>query len=81
MDETALRGIVLQILERQPGMLFDLLEAPPGTPQPGPQPPAAAAAAPHWCTCDHCIEMPTDIERKCCQCQPQNCISQRIVSS
>lgn len=78
MDTAALRSIVVHILERQPGMLFDLLAtAAPGGQQPGPAPPAAL---PDWCTCDQCMDMPTDMERKCCQCQPQNCISLRPVS-
>jgi len=30
---------------------------------------------PTWCVCQHCREMPTDIERKCCGQRPDRCIS------
>uniref|UniRef100_A0A8C6NSQ6 P2X purinoreceptor 7 intracellular domain-containing protein n=1 Tax=Nothobranchius furzeri TaxID=105023 RepID=A0A8C6NSQ6_NOTFU len=30
---------------------------------------------PSWCVCSHCRDMPTDLEKKCCQKPPQTCIS------
>lgn len=74
MGELQLRGIVLQILERQPGLIFDLLEEDP--PHPAPPP---AAGSPEWCICNNCQDMPSDVERLCCRCLPQNCISDRPV--
>ena len=50
----------------------------PVAPEPLDRPEALApmpdgSAPPHWCVCNNCREMPTDIERLCCQQQPQYC--------
>ena len=44
---------MLQVLRRQLGMIFDLVEAAPVTEahQPGP---AAPTRSPQWCTCANC---------------------------
>lgn len=60
MSVDNLRKLVLQVVQRQPGMLFDLMEVPPGEPAPPP-----TRGRPAWCRCDHCVDMPTDLEKLC----------------
>ncbi|XP_039525452.1 P2X purinoceptor 7-like [Pimephales promelas] len=60
------------ILHHDPSLVFDLrLRTSEGVP---PVPPSTAAA-PSWCVCARCREMPTDLERKCCGFRPAECIS------
>ena len=77
MEAEKLRALVLKLVEREPGLVFDLCEedAPPPPPPPG-----NLAAVPSWCRCGNCRRMPSDLEDKCCGCQPQNCVSKRDVS-
>lgn len=72
MEVTELRALVVAVLERQPGMVFDLLEVPP------PSPPSQGALG--WCICGNCRAMPSDEEKLCCRCQPRNCIAKTPVS-
>lgn len=72
---------MLQLVDREPGLVFDLCEAagvpagdPPEEPVPGPSPNMSS-----WCKYNHRREMPTDLERKRCDCVPQNCLSERLV--
>ncbi|XP_036438126.1 uncharacterized protein LOC118815846 isoform X2 [Colossoma macropomum] len=67
-----LRELFRPQLERQPNLVFDVLklcqhtnDAPPSEPNP------------HlpWCKCGNCRDMPTDIEKLCCDQQPDYCIS------
>ncbi|XP_069109865.1 P2X purinoceptor 7-like [Argopecten irradians] len=76
MSAERLRDIVTQMVEREPGLVFDLCEVPGGSP-PGDPPAGEPSQTPSWCKCNHCREMPTDIERKCCDCLPNNCIANR----
>lgn len=50
-------------------MTFDVLEAGPAAGG------SQVGTRPEWCVCNNCREMPTDIEKKCCQQHPQFCIS------
>ena len=74
MSEPELRSQFLLVLERQPGLLFDIIPLLQGSQSqdiPADQPPP-----PNWCTCTNCKEMPTDVERKCCGANgPQYCVS------
>ncbi|KAK0132497.1 hypothetical protein N1851_032634 [Merluccius polli] len=69
------RELTTQLLERQPGLVFDALmmhqcrhAAPPFAGVPGVP----------WCSCGNCREMPTDRERKCCGQEPANCVSHTL---
>ena len=73
MDMKTLKEMMMQVVNRQPGLLFDLLEAPAG------QPTTHSTNSPNWCKCYNCTDMPTDEEKLCCNCLPQNCISMRPV--
>lgn len=73
MDLEDLRELATELFQREPGLMFDALmmiqrrnEAPPA--------PAGVQEAP-WCVCGNCREMETDMERKCCGMEPENCIS------
>lgn len=61
-----------KILNRTPGILFDVMSLMEVPPHPDPVPDPAAL---HWCTCQNCREMDTDIERVCCRQSLQHCIS------
>uniref|UniRef100_A0A667Y2V3 P2X purinoreceptor 7 intracellular domain-containing protein n=1 Tax=Myripristis murdjan TaxID=586833 RepID=A0A667Y2V3_9TELE len=56
----------------QPGLVFDALamyQRRHGAP------PFAGVPGVPWCTCGNCRDMPTDLERKCCGQDPNNCVS------
>ncbi|XP_070554571.1 P2X purinoceptor 7-like [Ptychodera flava] len=69
-------NLILEMVERNPSMVFDLVKTP--APQQGYHPPPSANQ-PSWCICSHCREMPTLPERKCCNKQPEFCISEITV--
>ncbi len=67
------RELATQLLERQPGLLFDALmmhQHRHGAP------PLAGVPGVPWCTCGNCRDMPTDREKKCCGQDSVNCVSQ-----
>uniref|UniRef100_A0A8C2IRS5 P2X purinoreceptor 7 intracellular domain-containing protein n=1 Tax=Cyprinus carpio TaxID=7962 RepID=A0A8C2IRS5_CYPCA len=66
-----LRSFTNDILQWQPGLVFDVL----ALRQNNAPPPSAGLPGMPWCTCQNCRDMPTDRERKCCRQTPNNCIS------
>ena len=78
MKPEKLQDLVLKLVDREPGLLFDLLkgveDSNDGIPKPGP---SRSGHTPTWCKCSYCREMPSDMEHKCCSCLPRNCVSQR----
>ncbi|XP_052694199.1 P2X purinoceptor 7-like [Crassostrea angulata] len=84
LEEQTLRNLVGRICERDPTFVFDVLnEASQNERRQGyhPQP---SDGVPSWCTCNHCREMPSEIEKLCCGQTPTNCFSivpdfQRVV--
>ena len=71
MGEDQLKKLVHNILEANPSMLLDIIEA-----GPSPKPPPSSSP-PKWCKCGNCRQMSKYIEKKCCDCLPQNCVSWR----
>ena len=69
-----LNSLVLKLIDREPGLVFDLCIPEEGTHQP-----PCGSSAPSWCKCGNCQTMPSILESKCCGCLPQNCISTRDV--
>jgi hypothetical protein len=66
------RRLAAGMLERQPGLIFDLLlehQQRHGAPT------SAEVPGVPWCTCGKCRDMPTDRERKCCGQDPVHCVS------
>lgn len=72
MDEGAMRGLLRNIAERQPGLLLDMWELQPRAEGPGYQ------VQPPWCTCGKCQEMPTVEEQLCCAGGQDNCLSEEL---
>lgn len=62
--------LIERLATRFSGVLFDILSS-----RNPPEPTAARTCAPWWCTCQKCREMPTDVEKKCCQQRPEHYIS------
>ncbi|XP_041849327.1 uncharacterized protein LOC121645082 [Melanotaenia boesemani] len=66
------RDLTARMLDRQPGLVFDLLaehQIRRGAPA------SSEVLAVPWCTCNNCRDMPTDLERKCCGQDPAHCVS------
>lgn len=71
------RQLLLQTGERYPSFLLHLIEKPPlkgGFHLP------PVAAAPNWCICLKCRDMPKKVERICCGRPANHCQSQSLVS-
>ena len=65
------RQLTSELLQRQPGFIFDALmmhQCRHGVP------PFAGVPGVPWCTCSNCTDMPTDRERKCCGQYPADCV-------
>lgn len=60
MTDEDRRHLLLQTGERYPSFLLHLIEKPP--PKGGFHPPPVAAA-PNWCICHKCRDMPKKVER------------------
>ncbi len=59
------------VLRNDPSLIFDLRIHRAS----GPPVQTSSSAAPSWCVCSRCREMPTDLERKRCLSPPQECMS------
>ncbi|KAK7880486.1 hypothetical protein WMY93_032868 [Mugilogobius chulae] len=68
-----LRSLTQHLLERQPGLIFDVLEAQATAVQP--TAPSSVQPVLSWCKCINCEKMPTTRERKCCTQEPPFCVS------
>ena len=75
-DPTFLRELVIALITRVPMLILDVLQGLEATAPP----PAREVNTPDWCTCTHCVPMPTANERVCCGFLPRNCMSRRPVS-
>ena len=62
MSEEDANETLYQALERQPGIVFDILDRISG---PGGYHPQPGETTPQWCCCTHCREMPSMVERVC----------------
>ncbi|KAG5269915.1 hypothetical protein AALO_G00186560 [Alosa alosa] len=70
--EPGQKDVLLEkVLSRLPGLMFDLLSLTEVAQQPDPD-----QGGLHWCVCDHCRDMATDIEKVCCRQPPEHCISE-----
>ena len=79
MSERDMRTLIYQITQREPALVFDIIDmtAEGGAPQQGQGGPSPA---PSWCVCGKCREMPTVEERVCCRATPDLCLSISAVS-
>ena len=79
MEREKMKGIMLKLVDREPGLLFDILLEDDSDPPISPDPSTSSML--DWCRCGHCIQMPTELERKCCGLLPRNCASEQQVST
>ncbi|XP_061167593.1 P2X purinoceptor 7-like [Saccostrea echinata] len=75
MPEDSLRDLMFQLCQRNPSLVFDVLEESSRAQGGGHHSPARVQGQPDWCTCSYCREMPTQVERVCCGQTEQNCFS------
>ncbi|XP_069139074.1 P2X purinoceptor 7-like [Argopecten irradians] len=73
LDETQMRGLLKKLVNKCPSLAFDLFEDKDGGDGGGYHP--EGGTSPDWCSCGNCRQMPTLVERVCCNHQPQNCIT------
>lgn len=59
----------LRVMNREPGLIFDVLQPPAHLEE------QQLQDVPRWCTCTRCIEMPSDLENKCCGITEGTCVS------
>ena len=70
LSEEQLRELLNNVVNRQPGMIFNLLEElekGSGGDSPAPPPPPPPTSSLPWCVCGECRRMPTQLEEVCCQ--------------
>lgn len=76
--------LIESVISRFPDVVQDLLQSimtrQPSSPS---SPPSSSKSSPSWCKCSNCLDTPqmSDLERKCCGCLPDNCLSVRPVSN
>ncbi|XP_076084719.1 uncharacterized protein LOC143055455 [Mytilus galloprovincialis] len=83
LSEDQMKFAIMATYREQPSFLFRVLEAvnqeftaSETTPEPDPEPtPTPSVGIPTWCRCSNCREMPSEVEKRCCNQIPQNCHS------
>ncbi len=80
LTETEAKGFLLLVAERQPYLVCDIMGVTSGRRDEPPRDPARAESTPDWCVCTRCRDMGQDVEKLCCNMQPENCLSVRPVS-
>lgn len=80
----SMRIAILNAYYQQPSFILRVLEATnhpsnPVNPPSSPIPPSPQDI-PSWCRCTHCREMPSEVEKRCCNQIPRNCHSRLLVS-
>ena len=78
MEREKMKGIMLKLMDREPGLLFNILLEDDRDPPISPDPSTYSML--DWCRCRHCIQMPTELLRKRCL-LPRNCASEQQVST
>ncbi|XDV31705.1 hypothetical protein PO909_002668 [Leuciscus waleckii] len=73
MNVAETQGLLLRVMNREPGLIFDVLQPPAH------QEEQQLQDVPRWCSCTRCIEMPSDIEKKCCGMTDSTCVSTCVV--
>ncbi|XP_071949147.1 P2X purinoceptor 7-like [Antedon mediterranea] len=73
LNENEVRNLLKEAAKKNPGLILSILDR-QQLPERGHHP-DADGAAPDWCVCHACREMPTQVERMCCGYNPDNCTS------
>jgi len=76
LGEDAVKRLLLKAASKRPGMMHDLLSTMENGNTGKPNVPEQKSP-PYWCTCGHCKDMYRDIEKLCCGCAPQDCLSKK----
>ena len=66
LDERQAKQLLLKLVEREPGVVFDIMKDP------------EQCEVDLWHSCSHCLDI-ADIERLCCNMHANKCISLRPV--
>lgn len=74
LSEDRLRGVVERLCQRDPSLVFQVVNESSEEQRDGYHPPADAAW-PTWCVCQKCREMPSEEEKMCCGQIPIDCLS------
>ncbi|XP_069110178.1 P2X purinoceptor 7-like [Argopecten irradians] len=75
MSEREAKDFLLEVVERHPTFVLDVMETTDVQPQGHHPPPAAGGQNLPWCSCGKCRDMPTPEERVCCGRNPDACLS------
>ena len=70
MAEEKVKKILFSAIERQPRLIFSVIEE-----EEHPVIQRGQSSVPSWCVCGKCREMVELIEQVCCKRRPEDCIS------
>ena len=70
MAAEKVKKILFSAIERQPGLIFSVIEE-----EEHPVIQSGQSSVPSWCVCGKCREMVELIEQVCCKRRPEDCIS------
>ena len=81
LSEADMRALLTQVVERQPGVLFNIHQYQSRSHQgSSPEHHGRNNNVPGWCVCENCWDMPIDLEKKCCGRQSKHdCLSESAV--
>ncbi|XP_033103328.1 P2X purinoceptor 7-like isoform X2 [Anneissia japonica] len=78
LPEADVRQLLFRCLEKNQGLVIDVVDKINQKSDDVQPTREAVTQVPDWCVCSYCKEMPTDLERLCCNMKPELCLSKEV---